>query len=86
MAWDIRGNLSGPAGPTGPAGPPGSDATVISAVLSSLPAASTVPVGSFAYASNGRKSGESASAGTGIPVWCDGSAWRTYYDNSVAAA
>lgn len=57
-------------------------------VVASLPAAggTTAPAGSAAYASNGRKSGEGAAAGTGIPVWCDGTNWRTYYDNSVAAA
>lgn len=56
--------------------------------IATLPAAggSTAPGGSAAYATNGRKSGEGAGAGTGIPVWCDGISWRTYYDNTVAAA
>jgi hypothetical protein len=38
------------------------------------------------FATNGRKSGEGVGAGTGIPVWSDGTNWRTYYDNSIAAA
>lgn len=63
-----------------------SPVTPLSAVLASLPSASTVPAGSFAYASNGRKAGEGAAAGTGIPVWSNGTNWRTYYDNSAAAA
>jgi hypothetical protein len=37
-------------------------------------------------ATNARKAGEGAGTGTGCPVWCDGTSWRTYYDNSVAAA
>ena len=32
-----------------------------------------------------RKSGEGGGAGTGVPVWDDGTDWRTFYDNSVAA-
>lgn len=39
-----------------------------------------------AFASNGRKSGEGGGAGTGVPVWCDGAAWRTFYDNAAVAA
>lgn len=37
-------------------------------------------------ATNGRKSGEGPGAGTGCPVWWDGTNWRTFYDNSVVAA
>lgn len=40
----------------------------------------------IAYASNGRKSGEGSGSGTGIPVWSDGSNWKTYYDNATVAA
>jgi hypothetical protein len=57
-----------------------------SLTVAGLPAASTAGVGAAVYASNGRKSGEGAGAGTGIPVWSDGTNWRTYYDNSIAAA
>ena len=39
-----------------------------------------------AFASNGRKSGEGAGAGTGIPAWWDGTMWRTFYDNSQVRA
>ena len=49
-----------------------------------------LPNGSYAgqqaFASNGRKSGEGAGSGTGIPAWWDGSMWRTFYDNSQVAA
>ena len=44
------------------------------------------PTDSIAFASNGRKSGEGAGLGTGCPVWYDGTNWRTFYDNSIAAA
>ncbi len=40
----------------------------------------------IAFATNGRKSGEGAAAGTGCPVWSDGTNWRTFYDNSIVAA
>jgi hypothetical protein len=53
--------------------------------VSTLPTASTVTRG-LAFASNGRKSGEGAAAGTGCLVWSDGTNWRTFYDNSVVAA
>lgn len=39
-----------------------------------------------AFAIDGRKAGEGVGAGTGIPVWDDGTNWRTFYDNSIAAA
>jgi hypothetical protein len=54
--------------------------------VAGLLAAATAGAGAQSYASNGRKSGEGAGAGTGIPVWCDGTNWRTYYDNTIAAA
>lgn len=57
-----------------------------SSVVASLPSAASAGAGATYYASNGRKSGEGAGAGTGIPVWSDGTSWRTYYDNTVAAA
>lgn len=37
-------------------------------------------------ASNGRKAAEGVGAGTGVPVWNDGTTWRTMYDNTVVAA
>lgn len=68
----------------------GSDTTVVQGPLeiraytvATLPAAA---IGKKAYASNGRRAGEGAGAGTGIPVWSDATTWRTYYDNSVVAA
>lgn len=37
------------------------------------------------YISDGRKSGEGAGAGTGLPAWYDASSdsWLTFYDNST---
>lgn len=43
-------------------------------------------LGQTALATNGRKSGETAGNGTGVPVWYDGSNWLTYYDNSTVQA
>lgn len=54
--------------------------------VATLPSPSAALKAAKAFASNARKSGEAAGAGSGVPVWCDGVAWRTYYDNSVAAA
>lgn len=54
--------------------------------VAALPTPVALMKGAPAFATNGRKSGEGAGAGTGIPVWCDGTNWRTYYDNTVAAA
>ena len=55
-------------------------------VVAGLPAPSSALTGAIAVATNGRKSGESAGAGSGCPAWCDGSHWRTFYDNSIVAA
>ncbi len=54
--------------------------------VATLPTPSTAGAGAMAYASDGRKSGEGPGAGTGIPVWSDSANWRTFYDNTVAAA
>lgn len=40
----------------------------------------------IAYATNGRKVGESAGNGTGVPVYYSSSAWRRFSDDSVVAA
>lgn len=37
-------------------------------------------------ASDGRKAGERPGAGSGCPVWNDGTTWRTVYDNTVVSA
>ena len=42
--------------------------------VAKLPATATP--GDFAFASNGRKTGEGAGAGTGVFVFFDGTAWR----------
>lgn len=46
----------------------------------------TGAAGDLAYASNGRKTGEGGGAGTGIPVYHDGVAWRRFYDDATATA
>lgn len=51
--------------------------------VANLPAAGD---GRLAFATNGRKTGEGAGAGTGIPVYRDGGNWYRFADDSVAAA
>lgn len=41
--------------------------------------------GATAYCSNGRKVGEGAGAGTGVPVYFSGSAWRRFSDDTVVS-
>lgn len=57
-----------------------------SVAVASLPSAATAGVGAIYHASDGRKSEEGAAAGTGVPVWSDGTNWKTFYDNSTVAA
>ncbi len=40
----------------------------------------------FAFATDGRKVGEGAAAGTGTPVYWDGVAWRRMGDDTTVAA
>lgn len=47
---------------------------------------SSVPEGSIAYASNGRKAGEGAGAGTGVQVFRDATAWRACDTGATVAA
>jgi hypothetical protein len=55
--------------------------------VATLPTASASGRGAIAHASNGRKAGEGAAAGTGVPVYCDnGTAWFTFYENTAVAA
>lgn len=46
-----------------------------------LPASATS--GSVAYASNGRKSGEAAGSGTGVPVYFSSGHWRTFSNDAT---
>lgn len=68
-------------------GPLSADVTLslqrIIEVVADLPAPT---LGLTALATDALRAGELAGAGTGCPVWADGTDWRTYYDNSVAAA
>lgn len=42
--------------------------------------------GATAYCTNGRKIGEAAGAGTGVPVYYSNGAWRTYSNDAVVTA
>ena len=44
------------------------------------------PPGSIAYASNGRKVGEGAGSGTGVPVYYSNGAWRVFSTDAAVAA
>lgn len=59
----------------------------LTGTLASLPL-SGVENGARAFATNGRKDGEGAGVGTGIPVWYDETSalWRTYTTGGAAAA
>jgi hypothetical protein len=61
----------------------GSPVRLPSYVVASLPAAAA---GDTAFASNGRKSGEGAGAGTGVQVYYDGTAWRACDTSNTVAA
>jgi hypothetical protein len=54
--------------------------------VAQLPGASSYPKGTPSFAANGRKAGEGAGAGTGVPIWTDGSKWLTFYDNTEVQA
>lgn len=47
---------------------------------------SSAPDGSWDFATNGRKPGEGASSGTGVPVFCDGGVWYSLADWTAVAA
>jgi hypothetical protein len=52
--------------------------------VANLPASPST--GAIAYATNGRKVGEGAGTGTGVPCYYSNSAWRRYSDDTVVAA
>jgi hypothetical protein len=52
--------------------------------VAALPASPNA--GAIAYASNGRKVGEGAGLGTGVPCYYSNGVWRRYSDDSVVAA
>lgn len=56
------------------------------ATVASLPAASADLRGRVAFATNGRKNGEGGGAGTGVLVFCDGTAWRACDTGATAAS
>lgn len=53
-------------------------------IVASLPAIATP--GAWAYATNGRKSGEGAGVGTGLPVCWDGSNWIAPWSSAAVTA
>lgn len=52
--------------------------------VATLPASSTE--GTFAFVSNGRKLGELAGAGTGVPVYFSNGAWRVFSTDAAVSA
>jgi len=62
------------------------DARATNYTTSSLPASSAATKGRVAFASDGRKNGEGAAAGTGVLCYDDGTAWRRVSDDTTVAA
>lgn len=54
--------------------------------VAALPSAALSGVGAMCYATNGRKGGEAAAAGTGTPVYSNGTIWLCYYNNLQVTA
>lgn len=54
--------------------------------VAALPVASAAGNGAIAFATNGRKGGEAAAAGTGTPVFSNGTIWLCYYNNLQVTA
>lgn len=58
---------------------------VLSYTVAGLPA--SAKVGTIAFASNGCKSGEAATHGTGVPVyWNTTGSWFCFYNNAAVTA
>jgi hypothetical protein len=54
-------------------------------LVANLPSKNPLP-GQTAYATNGRKVGEGAGAGTGVPVYFSNGAWRVYSTDAPVAS
>lgn len=54
--------------------------------VATLPSAATTGTGAISYATNGRKAGEAAGAGTGCPIYSNGTTWLTFYGNTQVLA
>lgn len=65
---------------------PASPIKSVKALVAGLPSPVTAGQGTIHYATNGRKAGEGAGAGTGCPVHSNGTEWLTFYDNTAIAA
>lgn len=55
-------------------------------LIAALAAASPANAGNYAFASNGRKNGETASHGTGVLVFSDGAHWIAVDTGATVAA
>jgi hypothetical protein len=58
--------------------------SLLTYTVSTLP--SSPSAGSIAYATDGRKVGEGAGAGTGVPCYYSNGNWRRYSDDTVVAS
>lgn len=75
-------NLFGATSFSGPSSFPSFTVAALPVTLRGVP----ILTNSYAFASNGRKSGEGAGAGTGCPVWFNGTLWLTFYGNTQVLA
>jgi hypothetical protein len=50
-----------------------------------LPSGAAASDGMIAFCTNGRKVGEGGGAGTGVPVYYDGAAWRSFVTDAAVA-
>jgi hypothetical protein len=69
-------------------GLPGNTNHVLEGALADLQTRSGLLNGAMGFATDGRKDGEGAGDGTGIPVWWDeaSSSWRTYTTGAAAVS
>ncbi len=63
-----------------------SRARLASLTVAAINALGSPTAGEQAYASDGRKPGEGGGAGTGVPAYYDGTAWRSVCDGTALAA
>jgi hypothetical protein len=54
--------------------------------VANLPPAGKRVIGELAFATNGRKNGEGAAAGTGVVVMCDATGWKAMDTGAAVAA
>lgn len=54
--------------------------------VATLPTGANAVEGQLAFATNGRRTGQGAAAGTGVPCYFSAGSWRVFYDDTVVAA